>query len=130
MLSPFSLLLIIAQKVSSIGTTKMQSGIIIEDVSIDLNPSKVITAIINPKNIEPESPINILAGLKLWSKNPKVEPNIINVSTTDNPILPWRYAIIPIVKKNIALIPPASPSSPSIKFKQFIQPNVNKIVLG
>ena len=32
------------------------------EVIIVLKPSKVITAIINPKNIDPESPINIFAG--------------------------------------------------------------------
>ena len=64
-----------------------------------LNPNNAITAIINPKNIDPESPANILAGLKLWTKNPKVEPNITKVNTQSKLSLPWIAAIIPMVKK-------------------------------
>ena len=59
-----------------------------EEVIIDLNPNKVITDIINPKNIDPVSPINILAGLKLCFKNPSVLPSIINVITTVKSSLP------------------------------------------
>ena len=62
MLSPFIFLLMIANKVSNIGTIIIHNGIIIDEVMIVLNPKRVITAIINPKNIDPESPINILAG--------------------------------------------------------------------
>ena len=40
----------------------IKSGIIIDDIITFLNPKSVITAIIKPKNIEPESPIKIDAG--------------------------------------------------------------------
>ena len=79
----------------------------------------------------PESPINILAGLKLCHKKPKVLPNIINVSNISNPLaLLITRAIIPIVKKYIEDSPPASPSNPSIKFIQLITETINKIVIG
>ena len=77
--------------------------------------------IINPKNIEPESPINILAGLKLWTKNPKLEPNIIKVSKNAKSSLHLHAASTPMNKKNIADIPLASPSNPSIVDMQIYQ---------
>jgi len=51
-----------AKGAAKIGTTKINKGIIIALIITDLNPKTVITAIINPKNIDPVSPINILAG--------------------------------------------------------------------
>ena len=99
MLSPFNALLIIANNVSKIGIAKIRSGIIIEVIVTFLNPKSAIIAIINPKNIEPLSPINILAGLKLYTRNPKVDPSIINVNTKSSPADPPIVAIIPIVKK-------------------------------
>ena len=65
----------------------------------------------------------------MWSKNPKVAPIIINASDASNPLYIPVYAItIEIVTKNIVAIPPASPSSPSIKFRQFIRATINIIV--
>ena len=63
-----------------------------------LNSSKVITPIMKPMNVA-QSPANIFAGWKLCNKNPKVDPNIINVNIiTKLPYLPWKNPIIPIVK--------------------------------
>ncbi|MEI3507902.1 MAG: hypothetical protein V8R01_02015 [Bacilli bacterium] len=58
----FNFLLKIAKKVSKIGIAKIRRGIINEVNVTFLNPNKEITAIINPINIEPESPANIVAG--------------------------------------------------------------------
>ena len=63
--SPFINLLKIASSVSSIGINNMSIGIR-NDVNVAvLNPKSDITATINPKNILPVSPINIVVGLKL-----------------------------------------------------------------
>ena len=94
------LLLIIANKVSSIGIPNIVTGTKNDINAGPLNSSNVITAIINPINVAP-SPANIFAllnGLKLWTKNPKVEPNIISVNIiTRLPNLPWKKPIIAIV---------------------------------
>ena len=55
----------IANDVSSIGIANNSAGIINEVRVNVLNPNRAIIDIIYPKNILPESPINILAGLKL-----------------------------------------------------------------
>ena len=88
----------IANKVSSIGIARIISGIINDVIVTFLNPNKAITAIINPMKLEPQSPANIVAGLKLYTKNPKVDPNIVKASTKSNPVFPWIIAIIPTVK--------------------------------
>lgn len=130
MLSPFSFLLIIAQSVSNIGITSTHIGIIIEDAKAVLNPKRVMTDMINPKNIEPVSPINILAGWKLWIRKPAVDPNIIKAIMNARLLIPLKYEIMAIVKKKIEAIPPARPSKPSIKFIQFIQPSIKNKVIG
>ena len=85
----------------------------------------------NPKNIEPISPINILAGLKLNIKKPRHAPSIINVSVISKlPILCIINAITPIVVKNIVPIPAARPSNPSIKLIIFITAIINITVNG
>ena len=117
MFSPLSNLLNIARTVSKIGIASINTGITKDVRVVILNPKSDITAIINPKNVLPESPINILAGGKLLTKNPKVAPSIIKDKIISNPPILFIYnAIIEIVKKYIELIPDASPSSPSIKF--------------
>ena len=86
--SPFSNLLIIANKVSSIGIAKIDTGTKNEINAGPLNSSKVIIPIINPINVA-QSPANILAGWKLCNKNPNVDPNMISVSVkTKLPYLP------------------------------------------
>lgn len=90
-------LLIIANNVSNIGMLSIDIGTKKEINAGPLNSSKVITAIINPIKVA-QSPAKILAGLKLCSKNPKVDPNIIRVKTiTKLPYLPWKKPIIAIV---------------------------------
>ena len=84
-----------------------------------------------PKNKAPESPANILAGWKLWTKNPKVLPSMIKASVNSSPVvLPWKKQITIIVRKKIEEIPPARPSNPSIKLIIFIQAIIKMIVIG
>ena len=123
--SPFINLLSIANNVSNIGINNIKIGIR-NDVSVAvLNPNNDITATINPKNILPVSPIKMLAGLKLYFKNPRVDPNIMRQSI--NPklsVLPNNMEIIIIVIKYIELVPAARPSKPSIKLIEFIHATV------
>ena len=48
-----------------IRTILRYNGITIDDIITLLKPNNVIIEIINPRNMDPESPMNILAGLKL-----------------------------------------------------------------
>ena len=77
-----------ANKVSSIGILKIETGIKNEIRAGPLNSNSVITAIMKPIYVA-QSPAKILAGLKLCSKKPNVEPSIINVNNiTKLPYLP------------------------------------------
>ena len=80
-----------------------------------------------PRNILPQSPIKIRAGLKLKNKNPDklpVKASIITASTT----LPPANASTAITVQAIAPIPAASPSSPSIRFTALVILIIQKIV--
>ncbi len=80
----FKALLIIAKTVSKIGSPSASTGIISVIAVVPFNvPSIDMAARTNPKKYAPVSPIKILAGLKLWGKNPKLEPaNIIDKTAT------------------------------------------------
>ena len=120
MLSPFNSLLKIASTVSKIGIANIVIGITNDVRVATLKPRRAIIDIINPKKRLPESPINIFAGGKLKTKKPRVLPNMIKDKIISKPpILFKTIAIILIVKKYILLIPPASPSNPSIKLIAF-----------
>ena len=96
-----------------------------------LNPKRAIIEIIYPRNILPESPINIFAGLKLWHKKPKVAPNMMKVIIASRSKVCIQPTItIPIVIKYIDESPAAKPSKPSIKLIQLIMATINKIVIG
>ena len=80
---------------SSIGIANNNNGII-NDVSVNvLNPINIIIEIISPINVEPASPIYILAGGKLCTKYPKVAPNIIIEIIISKP--PNLFNINPII---------------------------------
>ena len=72
----FNFLLNIANKVSNIGIDKIKSGTNKEVIIADLKPTTEIIPIINPKKTDPVSPKKVLAGLKLYLKNPKDDPSI------------------------------------------------------
>ena len=120
----------IANNVSSIGNANINAGITNDVIVTVLNPSNIITLIITPKNVEPVSPINILAGGKLCTKKPSVDPNIIRERIMSNPPNLFNMiAIIAIVKKYIELIPAHKPSNPSIRFIAFIVLTMINIVI-
>ena len=118
-----NVLLIIANSVSVIGNINNIKGITKDVRVIVLNPSNIIILIISPKNVLPVSPMNIFAGGKLYTKNPNVDPNIINDSIISNPPKLFSInAITPIVRKYIEDIPAHNPSSPSIRFIALLLP--------
>ncbi len=123
--------LTIANAVSKSGTPKIITGTI-NDVKVTfLKPNKEIIAIIKPRNMEPVSPRKILAGWKLYSKKPSVDPSIIKLKTTSKPsVLPIIKAIIPIVKKKIELTPAAKPSKPSIILIELTIAIIKRRVMG
>ena len=84
-LPPLSSLLKIARIVSIIGKNKISRGTIKDVTVAALNPKRDITAIINPRNVLPVSPIKIDAGLKLYTRKPRVAPNIIKHRVTSKP---------------------------------------------
>ena len=67
----------IAKRVSKIGTPKAMMGTISATVAAVLtSPKTATTAIVYPRSMLPVSPMKILAGLKLYCKNPKAAPDI------------------------------------------------------
>mgnify|MGYP003489307284 CR=1 FL=1 len=108
----------------------MTIGIIKEITVTFLNPIRDRTEIMNPRNMAPVSPINILAGKKLYFKNPNVLPaNTRAISATNiSPIL--KTAIPAMVSSAIVETPPANPSNPSIKFMAFVIPTIQSTVNG
>ena len=87
-----------------------------------------ITAKQYPKKLEPVSPINVFAGLKLNGKNPvKLPANAVikiiainGESFKENIIIKERHAI--------KVIPEDNPSSPSIRFIALVIPTIQPIV--
>ncbi len=73
--------------------------------------------------------MKILAGKKLWRRNPRVAPSTIaeNAAAVG---LPRERAITAKVKPAIAQTPAASPSSPSRKLTMFITATIQRTVSG
>ena len=86
-------------------------------------------AMVRPRKRLPQSPINILAGLKLKNKKPVKAPKreSIMIVITGRP----RYKVsIAITPQAAAQIPAARPSRPSMKFTALVIPIIQKIVSG
>ena len=60
-----------ADNVSIMGTIKISTGKASVMIVLDLKPMIDIVETMNPKNSEPQSPINILAGWQLYTRKPK-----------------------------------------------------------
>ena len=86
-------------------------------------------AMVNPRKRLPESPINILAGLKLKNKNPVKAPKSESIITVMTGIAKCKVRIT-ITPQAAAQIPAASPSRPSIKFTALVIPTIQKIVIS
>ncbi|CAC5592145.1 Uncharacterised protein [Staphylococcus aureus] len=84
-----------------------------------------IVANIPPKAKLPVSPINTLAGLMLYGKNPKSANNImiqkIPIAVSPNTKLMMAYIVNPIIDS-----PVANPSKPSVKFTALEKPTCQK----
>ena len=77
---------------------------------------------IPPKNSEPVSPINTLAGWKLYLKNPKHDPKTVSkrIPISEYPLL---KAIIDNPSNIILETHPFKPSTPSVKFTALVTAN-------
>ena len=125
----FAILLTIAHKVSKIGSAKTIIGAIITiAVYVFATPKIEITASANPIKFDPTSPIKVLAGLKLYGKNPTIAPAsaVINTIAINGDSLSEN--IIKSDMQEISVIPDDKPSSPSIKFIAFVMPTIHPIV--
>jgi hypothetical protein len=82
-----------------------------------------------PMNKLPESPRKMVAGWKLYRKNPNMAPaNTTERSDTRGVCLNKETAKMIIVENNAE--PAASPSSPSIRLKAFVIRRTQNIVRG
>ena len=80
---------------------------------------------IPPRNIEPVSPINILAGCQLKIRNP-IQAPMATIERTESSAL---YVIFATKTKNIStgiVTPVASPSIQSVKFTALVKPIIAK----
>lgn len=75
-------------------------------------PHKLPVAARKPRAVEPASPRKILAGGKLWTKNPALAAAIVNwTAAKPDQRAPARASVM----KPITAMPPANPSMPSMK---------------
>ena len=78
-----------------------------------------MTAIIKPKNVDPASPKNIEAGLKLYFKNPKHDPIMI-IEMIARSVCPLLSANKKKKNDAIAETPLTKPSIPSSIFMELV----------
>ena len=67
----------IASEVSASGTNRMMIGKPRVMNAVVLKPNKAMQAIMKPMKRAPQSPTNILAGWKLYGRNPAIAPTRI-----------------------------------------------------
>lgn len=83
---------------------------------------------VNPKKLEPVSPIKVLAGLKLNGKKPANAPaNAVIMIIAINGDS-FKEKIINNEIQDIIVIPEDSPSNPSIRLMAFVIPTIHPIV--
>lgn len=87
-----------------------------------------ITAKENPRKFDPVSPIKVLAGLKLYGKNPTRAPDNAVIKIMDIIGAPFNEKIINKDKQAINVTPEDKPSNPSIKLIAFVTPIIQPIV--
>ena len=118
-----------ANIVSNIGNPKTINGAINTiTVYVFATPKIDITAKLNPKKLEPTSPTNVLAGLKLNGKNPTIPPARAVINIIDNIDEPFVANIINSDIQDISEIPEDKPSSPSIRLIALVIPTIHPIV--
>ena len=120
-------LLQIAKSVSNIGSPSITTGnTIVITVYVLARPIIESVAKTNPKKFEPASPIKVLAGLKLYGKNPINPPSSAATKTIAISLAPFKIKITSNDNVEIAETPVARPSNPSIKFIAFVTPTSQK----
>lgn len=87
-----------------------------------------IIAKLNPKKLDPTSPIKVLAGLKLKGKNPTMAPPNAVISKIAINGDWFKVKIINKEIQEIRDIPEDSPSSPSIKLMALVIPIIQQTV--
>ena len=81
-----------------------------------------------PRKLEPVSPINVFAGLKLKGKNPTIAPPSAVINKTAISGEWFSVNIINNDKQEIKVIPDDKPSSPSIKLIALVIPTIHPTV--
>ncbi len=82
-----------------------------------------------PSAKEPVSPMKMLAGYLLNTRNPKQAP-ASTINGTDPLVFPIDIANIADAIDAMAIIPAARPSIPSIRLTEFIDPTIPNITTG
>ena len=90
-------------------------------------PITATVARVNHRNILPESPINILAGLKLYLRKPKLAPAKITANIATVSIL-FKREWINRIDAEIKATPQAKPSILSKRLKALVIATTQKIV--
>ena len=119
-----------AKAVSIIGTPSARIGTIKAIVAAHFTaPITEIPAKMKPRNMLPVSPMKILAGLKLYRKNPRAEPAraAVNRATT---MTSCCSATRKIVMEAITATPAARPSRPSMRLTVLVSPTIQNTVAG
>ena len=126
---PFTNLLTIAKSVSNIGRARTIIGATIT-IAVYVLAIPIIEIIDKqyPKKFEPVSPIKVLAGLKLYGKNPTKAPAKAVIKIIDINGDSFNENIISNEIQEISVIPVERPSNPSIKFIALVTPTIQPIV--
>ena len=131
----FMILLANARKVSNMGKPKAITGIKIESAVYDFKVPCIETiARVNPINADPDSPINIFAGLKLTGRKPRQAPAsaavIIPAYDPTSSASGLKRETARSVRALIVPIPEASPSRPSIILNALVNATIQNIVIN
>ena len=83
---------------------------------------------VKPKKLEPVSPKNVFAGLKLYGKNPNIAPDKAVTNKIEIRGEPFKAKIISKETQEIRETPLDKPSNPSIKLIAFVIPTIQMMV--
>ncbi|OPZ63584.1 MAG: hypothetical protein BWY85_01624 [Firmicutes bacterium ADurb.Bin506] len=120
----------IAKAVSTIGTPNTNTGTSSTSVAgVFRAPMAESPATVRPRNSAPASPMKILAGLKLYRRNPVVEP-MRAADRTSSLAWPLYHAANAMAAAPMAVTPPAKPSKPSMKLTTFMNATIHNRVMG
>lgn len=95
------------------GSTKLTTAGVLTE------PSTITQPINRPSRFEPQSPMKLDAGGKLWIRKPSAAP-AVSAASTPGAVRPRSNAITASAAATIVQTPAASPSTPSLKLTTFI----------